>query len=292
MKSLSKNRVAAFGMAGALAVGTVASVGAISPAGAATNNYACEVPFLGTKSFPVTAKSPFPNEVLPGAVLADAPTSLGVGLDKDTVSAIVGILMVTSVAGTVADTALSVGDQSLPLTGLTIASTALPTNGTSGVTLPVSGTTEGFTAPTALGSYPVKLPPSFIFTPVNSGGGAPIVGDIPCALPTTGTGRIGTMKVVSKYSSVTKAKLKNAPITRTKNAKIATTVLNGNGAAAAGKVIAKEGSKTLDKGTLSGKGKETLVLPRLKKGVHKIVVKYKGNSTTEASKKVVKFTVR
>ncbi len=107
---------------------------------------------LGTKSFPVTAKSPFPNEVLPGdgaCRRGDKPrTSVST---TDTVDAIVGILMVTSVAGTVADTALSVGDQSLPLTGLTIAPTALPTNGTSGVTLPVSGTTEGFTAPTALG---------------------------------------------------------------------------------------------------------------------------------------------
>jgi hypothetical protein len=291
VKSLSKNRVAAFGTAGALALGAVASVGAISPAGAATTTYDCAVPMLGTKSFPVSAKSPFPNEVLPGAVLADAATKLGVGLDGGTVGAIVGFLKVTSVAGTVGDTALSVGDQSLPLTGLTIASTALPTDGTSGVTLPVAGTTQGFTAPTALGSYPVKLPSSFIFTPVPSGGGT-IVGDIPCTLPAAGTGQIGTMKVVDKYSSATKAKLKNAPVTRAKQAKILATVVNGNGAAAAGKVIAKEGSKVLDKGTLSGKGKETLVLPRLKKGVHKIVVTYKGSSTTEASKKVVKFTVK
>ncbi len=115
---------------------------------------------------------------------------------------------------------------------------------------------------------------------------------IPCTLPAAGTGRIGTMKVVAKYSSVTKAKLKNAPITRTKHAKIATTVVNGNGDAAAGKVIAKEGSKVLAKGTLTATGKKTLVLSLLKKGVHKVVVKYKGNSTTEASKKVVKFTVR
>ncbi|MGZ8735787.1 MAG: DUF6801 domain-containing protein [Nocardioides sp.] len=290
MKSLSNNRVAAFGMAGALALGTVASVGALAPAGAASTDYTCTLPVLGAKQFPVSGKSPLPAEVLPGEAVPALPAKLGVGLDGGTVGAIVNFLSVTSIAGTITDTALSVGSESVPLTGMEIAPTALTSNVP--VKLPVSGTTGSFTAPATLGSYPVALPSTFDFIPVSTDGGTPIVGVVPCALPAGGTAPLGTMKVVDKYSSATKAKLKNAPITRTKHAKIATTVVNGNGAAAAGKVIAKKGSKTLDKGTLSGTGKETLVLPRLKKGVHKIVVKYKGNSTTEASKKVVKFTVR
>jgi hypothetical protein len=88
------------------------------------------------------------------------------------------------------------------------------------------------------------------------------------------------------------AKLKNAPITTAKHAKIGVKVVNGNGAAAAGTVVAKEGTKTLAKGTLGSTGKKTLVLPLLKKGFHKIVVKYKGNATTTGSKDVVKFTIK
>ena len=288
MKSLSNNRVAAFGMAGALAIGTVASVGAFSPAGAATTNYDCVLP-TGPATFPITTPSPLPREMLPGQVVAAHSVPLKVGLPEATVG-LLKFLGYTSVSGTVADTAYTVGSgtpTALPLTGLVAPETTLPATG--GLKLPLSGTAGEYTAPTTLGAVPVNLPGSFDFTPATAGGPIALV---PCTLTAGASSLLGTSQVVSKYSSKTAAKLKNAPITRAKHAKILAKVVNGNGAAAAGKVIAKEGSKVLDKGTLSGTGKETLVLPRLKKGIHKIVVKYTGNATTKASKKVVKFTVR
>lgn len=290
MKLLSKNRAAAFGAAGALAVGT--AITGVGAANAATTSYNCDIPMVGVVPVPVTAKSPFPNEVRPGEAVPSEVQNMGVTLAPGLVGIIVNVLKVTSVAGTIADTALSVGDTSVPLTGITAATTALPTDGVTPATLPVTGTTGAFTAPTTLGSYPVKLPSSFTFTPTASDGGTPLVGSFPCTLPDGSSSQIGTMKVVDKYSSKTAARLKNAPITTSKHAKIAVKVVNGNGAAAAGKVIAKKGTKTIAKGTLSDAGRKTLVLPLLKRGDQKIVVKYLGSSTTQASKKVLTFTVR
>lgn len=289
MKSLSKNRVAAFGAAGALALGTVASLGAFNPAGAATTNYDCTLPVAGVASFPIKTPSPLPAEMLPGEVVAAHSVPLSVGLPEATVG-LLKLLGYSSVSGTVSDTAYAVGSgtpTALPLTGLAAAEKTLPASG--GMKLPLTGTAGEYTAPMTLGAVPVSLPGSFTFIPATAGG--PIA-SVPCALGAGSSPSLGASHVVSKYSSKTTAKLKNAPIARTEHAKIATKVLNGNGAAAAGKVVAKEGTKTLAKGTLSGKGKKTLSLSLLKKGVHKVVVKYAGNSTTAASKKVVRFTVR
>ena len=49
-----------------------------------------------------------------------------------------------------------------------------------------------------------------------------------------------------------------------------------------GKVRIKKGSKVLKTVTLS-KGKATVTLPKLKKGKHKLVVRYLGNGVAKAS---------
>ncbi len=95
----------------------------------------------------------------------------------------------------------------------------------------------------------------------------------------------------TKATSTTVAKLKNGPITKGEHAKILAKVRTG-GDPATGKVIAKEGKKILKKATLNSKGKAILRLPVLKRGLHKIVVKYKGNATTKASKDVLKFRTK
>lgn len=286
MKTLNKSRVAAIGMAGALAVGTVASLGAITPAGAANTTYTCTLPIMGAVDLPVSTPSPLPAEMLPGEVVPAHAEQVRVTLPDNVVGGL-KFLGYSSVSGTVTDTAYTVGSGTLPLTGLTAPDTALPAAGS--LTLPMTGQAGAFTAPTTLGSLPVSLPSTFTFIPATPGG--PIA-SVPCVLKTGTSSLLGTSNVVAKYSSKTVAKLKNAPITTAKHAKIGVKVVNGNGAAAAGTVVAKEGTKTLAKGTLGSTGKKTLVLPLLKKGFHKIVVKYKGNATTTGSKDVVKFTIK
>lgn len=291
VKLLSKNRASVFAIAGATALSTVAAVGALSPAGAANTTYSCTLPSAGATDFPVTATNPLPKEMLPGAVAPAHAVTVGVTLPEATVG-LLKFLGYTAVSGSVQDTAYSVGSgdtpTALPLTGLAVPSTPLPATGP--LNLPLSGQAGEFTAPDTVGtSLPVSLPTTFTFVPATVDGP---IGLLPCTLGAGASPLLGTTTVVEKYSSKTAAKLKNAPITTSKRAKVAVKVVNGNGDPAAGKVVARKGDQVLAKGTLSDAGTRTLLLPELKRGDQKIVVKYVGDSTTEASKKVLRFTVR
>lgn len=284
MKSFTKSRAAAFGMAGALALGTVASVGVVAPASAAGSTYTCQLT-TGPTPLDIVGTMDLPSSVAPGSSLSALPTTLGVTLPAQ-LTTVLTALGITNVAGSVTGAKFPIGN-----TGSSITSGTLTEPGetlTSGVAANLLGTgTSSGTAPSAPGSYNVKMPTSFTFVPTGN-----TLPPIPCS--TTAPVSLGTLLVsgdgTEKAASTTTAKLKNAPITTSKHAKILAKVRTG-GVAAAGKVIAKEGSKVLKKATLNDKGKATLKLPLLSKGKHKIVVKYKGNATTEASKDVVKFKV-
>ena len=283
MRSSNKTRVAALGMAGALALGTVAAIGVAAPASAVATQYNC-VTSSGTLPFGVTTDNPLAGPYVAGETVAAQPVSINVGI----LAAILDALRpsfpagLTTLSGTIADAPLAVGTQQVTMTGLVAPPTTIPAPGNA-MTLPIAGTTTPFTAP-APGSYPVLLPTNFSFQP------SFLASPVPCSSSTGQPVLLGNM-TVAKDSSTTKATLKNAPIDTSDHAKIAVKVRTGQGAPAAGKVVAKEGSKTLAKGTLNDYGKKKLTLPLLSKGSHKIVVKYKGNSSTESSKKTVKFTV-
>lgn len=283
MRSSNKNRVAALGMAGALALGTVAAVGTITPASAVATQYNC-VTSSGTFPFAVTMENPLAGPYVTGQSVAAQPVSISVGILAAILNSIRGTLPagVTTLSGTIADAPLAVGSQQVTMTNLVAPPTTIPPPDNP-MTLPIAGTTSPFTAP-APGSYPVLLPANFSFQP------SFLPTPVPCTSSTGQQVLLGDM-TVTKDSSTTKATLKNAPIDTSDHAKIAVKVRTGQGDPAAGKVVAKEGSKTLAKGTLNDYGKKKLTLPQLSKGSHKIVVKYKGNSTTESSKKTVKFTV-
>ena len=282
MKSLSKNRVAAFGVSGALALGSVAAVGAIAPAEAAGSQYTCTLS-SGPTPLDIVGTMDLPSSVAPGGSLADLPTTLGVTLPGSLTTFLVG-LGITNVAGSVTDAKFPIGTSgtSIPAGTLTEPGQAL-TAGQSAALLGEGKTASSAVAPSKAGSYDVMMPSSFTFVPT----GLP---PIPCT--TAAPVKLGTLLVSgdAMQASTTTATLKNAPITTSKHAKIAAKVRTG-GDPASGKVIAKEGSKVLKKATLNDSGKATLKLPLLGKGKHKIVVKYKGNSTTEPSKDVVKFSV-
>lgn len=285
MRSSNKNRVAALGMAGALALGTVAAVGTITPASAAAAQYNC-VTSAGTLPFAVSTENPLAGPFAAGEDVA----AQAVGINVTILGSIMDLLRgsgaippsVTSLSGTIADAPLTVGSQQVMMTGLVAPATPIPGPGTN-MTLPIAGSTSPFTAP-APGSYLVSLPSTFNFTP------SFLTTPVTCTSSTGQPVALGNM-TVAKDSSTTKATLKNAPVDTSDHAKIAVKVRTGQGDPASGKVVAKEGSKTLAKGTLNDLGKKKLSLPLLSKGAHKIVVKYKGNSTTESSKKTVKFTV-
>lgn len=289
MKLFSKNRAAAFGMAGALALGTVASVGAVAPAVAADTAYTC-TSTGGDLTFPVSVSNPFPSSAAVGQEVPAAPVSMGVSIAESQLSLIKLLLVgaglpTNQLSGTITGADMMVGEQSVPLTGLEAPATAIPATG--GMTLPVAGSTTAFT-PTQGGSVPIGLPDSFTFVPA---------GVAAFAMPCTLTGAVSTLGVMQvsgtseKAASTTIAKLKNAPMTTAKHAKILAKVRTG-GAAAAGKVIAKEGKRVLARGTLSDLGRKVLRLPLLKRGSHTIVIKYKGNDTTKVSKDSVTFRVR
>jgi hypothetical protein len=288
VKSFSKNRLVALGATGALALGTVVSVGAIAaPANAADTQYTCTTTG-GALTFPVSVSNPFPASAVVGQSVPAQDVAMDVSIAQPVVDLIKLLLAgaglpTTAVSGNIEDAAMVVGGQSVPLEDLKAPVTAIPSSG--GMTLPVVGATSPFT-PTQTGSLPIGLPDTFTFVP-----GGLTAFAMPCEL-TGATSTLGFLNVsgsdsVEKAASTTTAKLKNAPVTKSGHAKIRV-----SGEAASGKVIAKEGKKVLKKATLNDNGNKTLRLPLLSKGIHKIVIKYKGNDTTKSSRDVVKFKVR
>jgi Family of unknown function (DUF6801)/Bacterial Ig-like domain (group 3) len=294
MSLFTNKRAAAIGMAGALALGTVASVGSMTSADAASaaTQYACVI-MGNTVPLSVVGDVKLPSSVPSGSSLAKLPATMDVTLPAVLVGQLATALGITSLGGTTTDAALPMGAAgSIPLSALTIASTPV-SSPTAALPLHASGATGAATAP-APGSYAVTMPKSFTFNPTSN---SPVpLPPVSCTLPAgTAPAALGTL-VVTQSSTTSKAvskvalKLKNAPITTSKHAKLLA-IVTAAGKSATGKVVAKEGTKTLASGTLTS-GRKTLLLPKLKKGAHTIKVLYKGNATTKASSKKISFTVK
>ena len=289
MNFMTKSRTAAFGMAGALALGTIASVGVIAPANAASSTYTCNLAGAPTP-LDIVGTMALPSSVAPGASLADLPTTLGVTLPGSVTTLLAG-LKITSVSGSVSDAEFPIGSTGKSISAGTLSASGVPLTAGSPANVVGKGKTDGGTAPSSAGSYNVLMPSQFTFvSDPNDPNGLP---DILCT--TAAPVSLGTLIVgdgtSTKAGSTTVAKLKNGPITKGEHAKILAKVRT-SGDPATGKVIAKEGKKVLKKATLNSKGKAVLRLPVLKRGLHKIVVKYKGNATTKVSRDVLKFRTK
>ncbi|MGN6578099.1 MAG: DUF6801 domain-containing protein [Nocardioides sp.] len=282
---MTRSRAAAFGMAGALALGTIASVGVIAPANAASSKYTCQLT-SGPTPLDIVGTMDLPSSAAPGESLTALPTTLGVTL-PGALTTILTQLGITDVAGSVTGAEFPIGNTGKSFTSGALTEPGQTLTAGSPAALLGKGTSSG-TAPSAPGTYKVIMPSSFTFVP--TGGALP---PIPCT--TNAPVSLGSLVVgdgtATKATSTTVAKLKNAPITKGEHPKIVAKVRTG-GDPATGKVIAKEGSKVLKTATLNSKGKAVLKLPVLKAGLHKIVVKYKGNATTKASKDVLKFRTK
>ncbi len=290
MRTLNTKRVAAIGMAGALALGTVASVGALTAADAASGTYTCTLTApLNDQPLQITGTLTLPASVQSGSSLSGLAGTMGVTLPQQIVAALgTAIPGLSAVGGTATGVQLPVtGGSALTLGDLTIPQTTPATDGS--LTMVADTVTKSGRAPLP-GDYPVTMPKSFAFTPVGTVGGlqVPLGDPVPC---TTGSpAAMGTMHVVKATSKITRLRLKNAPITRTERARLLT-VVRAAGGAAKGKVVAKQGSRKLAAGTLSH-GRKVLLLPRLGVGRHTVKVVYRGNAGTKRTVRSITFRVR
>ena len=289
--NLVKNRVAAFGAAGALAAGSVLAGGVLSPASAVDTTYTCTTSG-GDFTFPVSVSNPFPSSVPAGQQVGAQDVAMVVSIPAALLPSIQLLLggaglPTTSLFGTVTGAAFTVGGQQVPINDLKAPPTAFPASGN--MSLPFSGTTSAFT-PSSTGTLPVGLPDSFNFLPAGSSTYA-----IPCELAgpamTVGNLVVGS-GTAAKESSTTRATFLNAPLTTAERPDIRVRVVQEDGDPAAGVVVVKKGKKVLKKVTLNDAGKKRFRIAALPRGEHRIVFRYQGNDTTEASRVVKTVRVR
>jgi hypothetical protein len=155
--------------------------------------------------------------------------------------------------------------------------TGPPTSDATNTTFAGKGANGAFLLPKA-GSYTVSMPKAFNLIATNASGGT--VATAPCT--TTAPATIGTI-VLSKQASKVKAK---APHTAKKGAvvsvsgKVTNDYVKTGGPEATGKLLIKDGKKTVGKGKLK-KGKFVVKLNGLSVGSHTLTVSYKGDGFTD-----------
>jgi len=290
--NLSKNRLAAFGAAGALAAGSVLAGGVVSPAaaGSDTATYSCTI--AGTAMpLQISGSMDVPSSAVePGSSLTSLPTTLGVALPT-TITGLLSTLGISSADGSVSDVSFPIGTSGQSLTSDELALPApVPLSPTSTASLVGEGVSSG-TAPSTPGEYDVLMPKSFTFVPSTTG-----LSPIPCT--TTDPGILGQLTVAGdapadeKESTTTRAKFLNTPLTTAKRPLIRVRVLQEDGDPAAGTVVVKKGKKVLKKVTLNDAGKKRFRIAKLARGEHRIVFRYKGDVDSLASKVVKTVRVR
>ena len=116
--NLVKNRVAAFGAAGALAAGSVLAGGVLSPAAAGTDNaeYTCNLAGTPTPLDIAGSMNMPAGEVQPGASLSGLATTLGVTLPGSVTGLLTTVLKLTEADGQVTSASFPIGDSGKSLT--------------------------------------------------------------------------------------------------------------------------------------------------------------------------------
>lgn len=291
--NLSKNRLAAFGAAGALAAGSVLAGGVISPAAAGSDSaeYTCNLAGTPTPLDIAGSMAVPAGTVEPGESLSGLATTLGVTLPGAITGLLKDVLMISEADGSVSSASFPIGNSGQSLTSSVLA-VGDPVPLTSGVpaTLTGEGTSSG-TAPMTPGTYNVEMPEAFTFTPAT--GALP-----PISCIANETGILGQLTVAGdapadeKESTTTRAKFLNTPLTTAKRPLIRVRVVQEDGDPAAGTVVVKKGKKVLKKVTLNDAGKKRFRIAKLARGEHRIVFRYKGNADSLASKVVKTVRVR
>jgi hypothetical protein len=172
----------------------------------------------------------------------------------------------------------------IPVTGLSVADTAMPESGD--LTLPATGKNGQFTLPAA-GDYDIKLPATFTGVLSTDATGSVLSG--PCTIAEESSAVVGALTVTKQGSHFTAADGPKKPVKKGKAAKIKV-ALQGDNKLPTGKVVAKEGKKTVGTAKLK-KGKATISVKGLKPGTHTIIVSYAGDKSTSAAGDTFPITV-
>lgn len=287
-------RMAATGVATALAAGALVGAGTTAATAAPTTGssvYNCSNPGL-PQALPMQLSL---TADMPISSLPSGYNVTGVNLPVDVVFAVptevvaaLGAFGVSQIGAGAEDMSLRLGSTSIPVNavepvGLTDVVPGSP------LVLATSGMTGDFTAPAA-GNYQIKMPSSFVLDAVTNSP-APGLGSLSlaCAIADDSGSNILPFTVTKQASAIT-AKAPKKAVKKGKPAKIVATVA-GAFKAATGKVVAKDGSKTVGTSKLK-KGKAVFKIKKLKKGAHTITLVYKGDKSTEGSAVEVPVTVK
>jgi hypothetical protein len=272
------SRVAVGGATAALAAAALVGVtGTAAQAAPVSTIYTCALPALGNQTFTVTV-----DAAIPTTGVAGLPVPAGLLSFKSTITVppvVVGALG-TNANGAKSDdfsTAFGATTAKAPVSWQTAVT---PDNPDGSRTYTGTGANAAFVLPQA-GPYVVAMPKAFTLTPTKDGAALPFTG----ACTTTAPAKIGDI-TLSKQTSTTKVKgaktVKNGGVESLK-VKVANQYSKTGGPVPTGKVVVKDGSKTLGKGKLKN-GKVTIKVKGLTVGSHTLVVKYGGDSFTDKSK--------
>src|SRR4051812_10468894 len=148
------------------------------------------------------------------------------------------------------------------------------------------GTNKAFITPDAGASVAAMMPKAITVTAVLPSGNA----DLPCVLKTgTTPATLATIKLIKQDTVVTAPKAVKGKVG--KATKFKATVGGDAGKVMSGKLVAKEGKKTVGGGKIKN-GKVTVALKKLGKGKHKLTLSFAGNGSFKPGKGKTVLTVK
>jgi hypothetical protein len=279
------SRLAVGGVSAALATaGLVGVTGTSASAAPVTTNYSCTNP-LGSFPGAVTVDI----ALLPSTAPAGFPVPAGLlsfnsSFTVDSTTA--GVLDTLDVTGAKSDdfsAAFGSTQAKAPVVWNT------PSGGPPPTTFSGKGANAAFTLPAA-GTYTVSMPKAFTVIATKADGSTAATALCTQANPNP----LGTI-TLSKQASTVKGKApKSAKVGTvvTVKGKVTNEYVKTGGPAATGKLVIKDGKKTVAKGKVGKNGKFKIKVKGLKAGSHKLVVTYKGDKYTAKGKsKAIKLTV-
>ena len=280
------SRVAVGGVATALATaGLVGATGTSASAAPVTSPYTCTTPFG-----PVSGTISVDIALLPPTAPAGFPVAAGLFSFKSNLTVpdatAVGLAGAGVTGAKSNDFGTAFGDT---VATAPVVWSGPPTSTGGFTTFAGAGSNLAFVLPKA-GTYTVAMPKAFTLLATNASGATVVTA--PCTTTTPAT--IGTL-TLSKQASVVKAKA--APKLAAKGAvvsvkgKVANDYSKTGGPVPTGKLIVKDGKKTVGKGKLKN-GKFVVKVKGLAVGKHSLTVIYKGDDFTSKGKsKAIKVTV-
>jgi hypothetical protein len=260
-------RTAIAGVTTALAAGALVGIAAPAANAAEVSNvYTCTV--LGSPmDATLTVAGTLPVPQFPaGAQVPAGLVSLTAKVDPTTAGTL----------GSVGATQLRIDDFALSLGKGKV---AIPLAGAvSGTTWDGKGKNKAFVTPDAGVNVGAVMPKAVTVTAVLSTGDV----SLPCTLKTGTTPATVASITLTKQAATLKAP-KSVKGKVGKATKFKVGVAGPNGVVASGKVVAKEGKKTVGSGKIKH-GKAVVTLKKLKAGKHKIKLSFAGNGSFKAAK--------